>query len=1025
MCREILFFVIISFFSVFNAFAAPGDISTVVGNGHKGFDGDGFQALDASLANPNGVAADGQGNLFIGDEINSRIRKVDADGVITTIAGEGIFDVHAKGDGGQATAARLGSPQGVFVTANGDIYFADSSFHRIWKVDPSGLITIVAGLDEGGFSGDGGSATDAQLNAPEDVAIDSNGTIFIADSDNHRIRMIKSDGIILTIAGSGGIEYDGGGFSGDGGLAIEALLNAPQGVAVGPNGGIYIADSENHRIRRVRTDGIIETIAGDGESGYSGDGGPATQAKLYRPVDVLVTNNGIVYIADFYNHCVRRVDGQGNIETVAGLPTGKYDFESGGFEGDGGPATMAKFNRVNAIAFDLFGNLYVSDLENHRIRKIEAIENVEMDQSTIPGNFSGAGKTDVDGPGGTTNSVSSTVAGSGRESGYVYTVAGSGEFGIFETATFSGDGGLGVEAVLNRPEGIAIGPKGGIFIADKMNDRIRRVDPGDGTIVTVVGGGEIRDNGDVGLSTEVNLSYPHGLFFGGDGFLYFTTSLDNMVYKCDLSTSIITKVAGKGRSYDDHFQGDGGKAVDAWLGSPQDVYAYSDGTLLIADGKHHGIRRIGADGTISTIAGSGPFEQDAGDFSGDGGLATEARLNGPAAVTVGPEGGIYIADVLNHRIRKVNANGMISTIAGNGESGLYSGNYSGDGGPATVASLDQPTDVLVTNEGIIYIADSGNYCIRRIGSDGIISTVVGDNDAEDNYGIPQEGFDGDGGLSTEAKFDYLSGIVFDSSGNLYISDSGNHRVRIVIALEDSGAVTTPIISVDDGENGDSDNTTMVKLPSGSVGPVGLDLDISFGDQGVRQTKHNPSPGENITVDIFFTKGASKSPGYEIDLSWDPKEIEYISFSNRDIFSEAMAIPTKGDGKIKISNAIFGSGATANADSGTAGQAVFKIADTFSGVTILTLAGAKLESELVIGPGAKFVVIGGNKSQSPAEAANFDGDSSVGFGDFLIFASGFGLSSGEEGYNSRLDLDGNEKIGFGDFLMLASVFGQTV
>ena len=264
---------------------------------------DGGPAVEAELYNPAGVAVDGAGNLYIADSSNNGIRKVDSTGTITTIAGTG--ELGFSGDGGPAVEAELYYPAGVAVDSAGNVYIADTGNQRIRKVDSTGTITTIAGSGEFGFSGDGGPAVEAEFRSPRGVAVDSAGNVYIADAGNRLIRKVDSTGTITTIAGTG--EF---GFSGDGGPAAAARLAFPYGVAVDSAGNVYIADTGNQRIRKVDSTGTITTIAGSGEFGFSGDGGPAVEAEFRNPRGVAVDSAGNVYIADSGNrHPQGRFDG--------------------------------------------------------------------------------------------------------------------------------------------------------------------------------------------------------------------------------------------------------------------------------------------------------------------------------------------------------------------------------------------------------------------------------------------------------------------------------------------------------------------------------------------------------------------------------------------------------------------------------------------------------------------------------------------------------------------------------------------
>jgi sugar lactone lactonase YvrE len=338
------------------AHSATGDITTMAGGG--GSLGDGGPATAAQLDQPHSVVYSG-GVVFIADSLNDRIRRVDSSGIITTVAGTGTSGF--SGDGGPATAAQLNRPSGIAHDASGNLYISEQLNHRIRRVDAGGTITTIAGTGTSGFSGDGGPATSAQLNQPGNVALDAAGNLYIADSQNQRIRRINPSGIITTAAGNGSAS-----FSGDGGPATSAALRFPVGVEIDAAGNILIADTNNHRIRKVDGSGIITTIAGTGSGGSSGDGGPATAAELQAPAGATVDAAGNLFIADSNNEKVRKVDTSGIITTVAG--TGSF-----GFSGDGGPATLAKLHKPYDVSVEPAGHLLIADKNNSRIRRVEGI----------------------------------------------------------------------------------------------------------------------------------------------------------------------------------------------------------------------------------------------------------------------------------------------------------------------------------------------------------------------------------------------------------------------------------------------------------------------------------------------------------------------------------------------------------------------------------------------------------------------------------------------------------------------------
>lgn len=331
-------------------------ITTVAGNGTPGYSGNGGAAVQAQLNTPYCVSFDVNGNMFIADFYNNSIRKVDINGIITTVAGNGTQGF--SGDGAAATSAQLNRPTGVAVDAAGNIFIADYNNQRIRKVDFNGIITTIAGTGVIGFSGDGGSATAAQFHNPVDIALDNSGNIYISDNLNHCIRKINAGGVISTFAGIGG----GQGYFGDGGLATAATMDHPYGIFMDASGNLLITDAGNARIRNVNSSGIISTVAGNGSFGFSGDGGLATSAQLATALDVTEDAFGNMYIADYGNQRIRKV-AAGIITTVAGNGTQ-------GYNGDGGAATDAQLNYPVSIATTANGDFFIADEFNHRIRKV-------------------------------------------------------------------------------------------------------------------------------------------------------------------------------------------------------------------------------------------------------------------------------------------------------------------------------------------------------------------------------------------------------------------------------------------------------------------------------------------------------------------------------------------------------------------------------------------------------------------------------------------------------------------------------
>jgi len=331
-------------------------ITTVAGDSLQGYCCDGMPAMDAELDNPYSLAVDAANNVYIADRNNNRIRKVNSSGIITTVAGTGVAGY--TGDGSLAALAEINYPIGIAIDGLGNFCFTDRYNNSVRKVSSSGIISTVAGNGSMGFGGDGGAATSAELNAPGGIAIDEAGNIYICDGYNNRVRKINTSGIISTIAGTAT-----GGFSGDGGMATDAELNQPYGIALDRYGNIYISEWTN-RIRKINASGVITSIAGNGSMGLSGDGGAATLAEFNNPTGIAIDGNGNVFIADAGNSCIRWINASGIINSFAG--TGIV-----GFSGDGGLAIDAELTAPTGVTIDSKGDFYIADLGNNRIRYVK------------------------------------------------------------------------------------------------------------------------------------------------------------------------------------------------------------------------------------------------------------------------------------------------------------------------------------------------------------------------------------------------------------------------------------------------------------------------------------------------------------------------------------------------------------------------------------------------------------------------------------------------------------------------------
>jgi sugar lactone lactonase YvrE len=682
-----------SFLSVFFClllYKTQGQIITTIASGTT--IGDGNSALNAGFGGPTAVGFDQNGNMLIVDTDDLRIRKIDANGIVSTFAGTGEYGF--AGDNGSATSALFNQPRGIAIDATGVVYVSDYQNNRIRRVNANGTITTIAGNGNQGFSGDGGPAVNAQVNLPQNLAIDGAGNLYIADTQNHRIRKIGTDGIITTVAGNGTA-----GFGGDGGPATSGQLNSPAAVAVGTDGSLYIADTENYRVRKVGPTGFITTLAGNGAYQSGGDGGPAVSATLARPLDIAVDGMGTVYITQ-QDARIRKITPSGTMLPVAGNGTE-------GFSGDSGLAINALIGSETGVDVDAAGTVYIADRNNFRIRRITSDDVI----TTIAGGYSGDGgpatkaffrKTIAKTPTNLAVDVYGNVYISDRfgnrirkvtPAGIISSVAGTGING------YAGDGGLAIEAQLRHPRGVGLDSIGNLYMIDQYNRRIRKVDT-NGQITTTAGDGRSEFIGTWPYVTSADIYNSNGMAVSKSGTVYVPIS--NCILKITPS-GVITIVAGTtaGTGY----SGDGGPATSAQLGFyPRSVTLDKDENLYIVDGGNNRIRRVDRNGIITTVVGNG-----ASGYGGENVLATNSPLGGPYGVAFDLEGAMYISEVTFNRIRKVDRNGIMTTVAGTAGFG-----FSGDGGPALNARFAYPAGIKTDAAGNLYIADSDNRRIRKI-----------------------------------------------------------------------------------------------------------------------------------------------------------------------------------------------------------------------------------------------------------------------------------------------------------------------
>jgi uncharacterized protein (TIGR03437 family) len=640
-----------------------------------------------------------------------------------------------------ALTASLYMPSAVVSDANGNVYVALKGAHQVVRIDNTGTVWTVAGNGISGSTGDGGPATAATLSTPVGLALDQAGALYIVDSTAGRIRRVGLDGAIATFAGNGL-----NAFSGDGGPAINASLSTPAGIAFDNSGDLLIADTGNMVIRKVTPDGLIHTIAGTGRSGgTTGNGGQALAALLNKPQAVLVDKGGTIYIADTGNNWIRALTPDGTLSLYAGVDTSTTGSPFGG-GGDPTIATNATLTSPASLAMDQAGTLYF--VEPDRIRQITSNGKIAP--------FAGTGTYGASGDEGLARFANIEVQGiaTDRYNNLLIADGDSNRVRIVTAAdgiinTFAGNG----LAAFN-PRGLAV--KGNyLYFSDSNNNRVRRVDLSTQEVSLVAGNGVAGYAGDGSSALSANLKTPRGLAFDQSGNLYFADSGNNRVAKVGTDGNITT-VAGNGTAIT---TGDGLTSTAAQLNAPSAVAVDPSGNLFISEQSGNVIRKVNTSGIISTVAGTGT----AGAPASENGVALQQNLNGPQGLAWDPTGGLLIADSGNFRIRRLAADGTIATVAGSGAG------FSGDGGPATSATLRGPNAVQVDQYGNLYISDASNNRIRRVGTDGIISTVAGNGTS---------GYNGDGSPATAYSLNGSSAIVPAPSGcSVFIADASNLRIR--------------------------------------------------------------------------------------------------------------------------------------------------------------------------------------------------------------------------------------------------------
>ena len=923
-------------------------ISTFAGNGNYGFAGDAGMAVDAALRSVSQLTNNGTG-LMIVDSQSRVVRHVDGSTVIRTIAGNSSNG--NTGDGNLATYATFGATGGAATDANGNTYVSDINFHRIRRIAPDGKIFHFAGATNGtsGSGGDNGAATAARFNRPSSLAIDAQNNLYISDSGNNRIRVINlATNIITNYAGTGGA-----GFNNDGVIATNSSLNNPAGISLDAAGNLFIADRNNHRIRRVdAVSKLMTTVAGDGNPGFGGDGGAASAAQLNAPADVAVDSAGNVYIADQVNHRVRRVK-SGTIETIAGNGTV-------GFSGDGGAATSAQLNSPASLEIEADCSVYVGDSNNLRVRKLtpsstggttnrnpvitSTIGNQTMTkgqtlslpltatdddndmvtftlinapafadiinnnptgrtatlrlQPTVAGSFANIQVRASDGKGGVATSAAFTITVNEPAPGNQPPTANAGQLPATLEALFATGAPVNLNGSGSDPDGDPVTfswtdngnviatsavttvtlPIGTHSIVLKVSDNkgattsttAQTVVVRDTTAPTIAGvPAAIIKAATSAAGANITYTMPtatdlvdgvvqvvadkaSGSLFaigvttvkftatdsrGNAAMAQFSVTVTPFVSGGTPTSYNIATFAGNGNY---GFSGDGGQAVDAAFKQITAIARDSSG-VMIADSVGRVVRRIDAQGVIRTIAGN-----SANGNGGDAGPATFAQISAPGGVVTDANGNTYVSDTAYHRIRRVATDGKIFHFAGSttGVSGSI-----GDNGVATSARFNRPTALAVDAQNL-YIVDSGNHRIRAINlTTNIVTTVAGNGGA---------GYGGDGVQATIASLNSPSGMAIDAAGNIFIADRSNHRVRKVDAV--TKLISTVAGNGEQGFAGDSNQAATAQLNNPTDVAVDAAGNVFIVDQTNNRVRRVNAAGVIETIAGNGTVGYSGDGG---------------------------------------------------------------------------------------------------------------------------------------------------------------------
>ena len=799
---------------------SSGTINSIAGNGTNSTTGNGGAATAATISNVYNIAIDGSNNIYFTDYNSNTIRKIDNSGNISLFAGGG----SSNSEGVAATSANLGEPVGIAIDNNGDIYVGSITRHKVLKINhTANTVTTYAGGGTGGYAGDGNPATASavEIYQPYGLYFDASNNLYIVDKTEMVVRKVAysatGSGLISTFAGNGT-----SGFAGDGGAASATTteLATPASIIFDASGNAYIGDMYNFVIRMVNPAGTISTFAGEhGSNGFDTGSGSGTSHKIYEVNSMLFDSNGNLYAAngrgailEFHNGTPVFAAGtsqslnvcensSGNsINSMMAITENDYwagqtetwSIISGPSHGSlsGFPATATSTGGAltpSGLSYSPTSSYIGTDaftiqISDGYLSSITTVNVVVGNAGTIAGStdvciganvclstsgLTGGTWTSSNAANATVNSSTGVVTGVGAGRATISYAVTCPSTTFYATATvtasvcgittfagtgsggYSGDGGAATAAELYYPSATAIDQSGNIYIAD-LNYVVRKVNSS-GTITTIAGNGSSTYSGDGGAATAAGM-YPISLAVDASGNIFVG---DKSFRIREINTSgVISTIAGTGTN---GYTGDGGSATAAEISVPAGITFDNNGNLLFSDNNNNVVRKIDLSGVISTIAGIG-----SGGYAGDGGQATAAKLFKPSGISVDYSNNIYIGDVANSVVRKINSTGVISTFAGiAGSIG-----YTGDGGLATAASLKGGNFLATDCSGNLYICDATNT-IRYVNSSGIINTVAGN-------GI--QGYTGDGGPATTAELFYGS-LTLSPSEDIYIACGYQNVVR--------------------------------------------------------------------------------------------------------------------------------------------------------------------------------------------------------------------------------------------------------